>query len=416
MTSGTARAVPTVLREADHVVGWSELRRRSDDLRRRLEEARPTAVAARVPGGLALVTLLLAARGMDTNVLITGSGAQDTTLASLGMDVVVEPADAPAGFTVRRLSGPAASAPKADGSGLWLLSSGTTGEPKPTHWPWPRLATGEWGSGREHWAIGYASHSFAGVSATCQALGRAAGIEFVRPAELASPPPDAVPLTVAAATPSFWRRAAIATQDTDRFRQVDTVTLGGEPADASLLRLLREIVTPRRIKQIFGTTELGTVIHTTDGRAGLPEALRGVRLPGGAAFDVRDERLSVSLAPGAPYVETGDLVRIADGRVHIVGRDGVFVNVGGLKANPYRVAQVLQQHTSVLAARAFGLRSPLLGQVVAADVVVRDRRDPPTVIRELKRYATDLLEAHERPQRIRLVESLAVAESGKVQL
>jgi acyl-coenzyme A synthetase/AMP-(fatty) acid ligase len=197
---------------------------------------------------------------------------------------------------------------------------------------------------------------------------------------------------------------------------VDTVTIGGEPTDASLLRLLSSTVAPRRIKQIFGTTELGTVIHVDDGQAGLPEELRGRRLPSGAAFDVRDGQLCISVAPDAPFVDTGDQVRIDEGRVHVVGRAGVFVNVGGLKANPYRVAQVLQQHESVLAARAYGLRNPLLGQVVAADVVLRRDRDPLLLVPELKRYSAGLLDAHERPQRIRSVESLAVAESGKVQL
>ncbi|UZK53926.1 acyl--CoA ligase [Streptomyces drozdowiczii] len=300
--------------------------------------------------------------------------------------------------------------------GLCLLSSGTTGEPKPTHWPWRTLARGEWGRGSEHWAIGYAPHSFAAVSATCQALGRAARVEFVRPAELATARPDAAPLTVAAGTPSFWRLAAIANRDPAEFRRVNTATIGGEPVDASLLRLLGDIVTPTRIKQIFGTTELGTVLHVDDGRPGLPETLLGHRLPNGAAFDVRDGHLCISVGPGAPFVDTGDEARIDDGRVHVIGRAGIFVNVGGLKANPYRVTQVLQQHESVLAARAYGLRNALLGKVVAADVVLRPGSDPLLLIPELKRYTAGLLDAHERPRRIRSIESLTVAESGKVRL
>ncbi|WP_406455760.1 acyl--CoA ligase [Streptomyces sp. NBC_00876] len=415
MTSGLGHVRSTTLWEAGRVIGWDATTRQAERFREQVTAARPSAVAAAVPTGQALVTVLVAARGLGSNVVITGPTVSDTHLAALGVDTVVEWPDPSGDCTVRRVTGAMTPSVPAE-PGLWLLSSGTTGEPKPTHWPWRSLAHGEWGRGNEHWAIGYAPHSFAGVSATCQALGRAATLEFVRPAELAAPRPDAAPLTVAAATPSFWRLAAIATRDPAEFRRVDTVTIGGEPTDASLLRLLSSTVAPRRIKQIFGTTELGTVIHVDDGQAGLPEELRGRRLPSGAAFDVRDGKLCISVAPDAPFVDTGDQVRIDEGRVHVVGRAGVFVNVGGLKANPYRVAQVLQQHESVLAARAYGLRNPLLGQVVAADVVLRRDRDPLLLIPELKRYSAGLLDAHERPQRIRSVESLAVAESGKVQL
>jgi acyl-coenzyme A synthetase/AMP-(fatty) acid ligase len=225
-----------------------------------------------------------------------------------------------------------------------------------------------------------------------------------------------VPLTVAAATPSFWRLAVIAAKKPEEFRKVDTVTTGGEPTDESLIRLLKAVVAPRRIRQIFGTTELGILVQVGDGRPGLPAGLCDRRLPSGAAFDVRGGHLYVSRSMHAPFVDTGDLVQIADGRVHIVGRVGSSINVGGLKVNPYRVVGVLQQHESVLAARAYGIRSPMLGQVVAADVVPRSESDPSLLIPILKRYTNDRLAAHERPQRISIVDSLMVAESGKVRL
>ncbi|WUS99727.1 acyl--CoA ligase [Streptomyces sp. NBC_00708] len=415
MTTGPHHIQPTGVWEAGRTTSWDEVTRQAGRLVEQVAAARPSAVAAAVPTGQALVTALVATRGMDSTVMITGPSVSDDRLAALGVDAVVEWPEASKDCTVRRLTGAVEASAPAE-PGLCLLSSGTTGEPKPTHWPWRTLARGEWGRGSEHWAIGYAPHSFAAVSATCQALGRAACVEFVRPAELATARPDAVPLTVAAATPSFWRLAAIANRDPAEFRRVDTVTIGGEPTDASLLRLLGDTVTPRRIKQIFGTTELGTVLHVDDGRPGLPESLLGRRLPSGAAFDIRDGHLCVSVGPGTPFVDTGDEVKIDEGRVHVIGRTGVFVNVGGLKANPYRVAQVLQQHESVLAARAYGLRNALLGKVVAADVVLRPGSDPLLLIPELKRYSAGLLDAHERPQRIKNVESLAVAESGKVQL
>jgi acyl-coenzyme A synthetase/AMP-(fatty) acid ligase len=404
--------------EAGRGAGWDEMTRAAAELRDRLRRARSAAAVVRVPTGLALVTALLAASGTDLSLVIAGPGTPDSVAADVGADTIAVPDEGSRGFTLRHLPGPAGRRADRGQPGLWLLSSGTTGAPKPTFWPMDRLARAkQWGLGGEHWAIGYAPHSFAAVSATCQALERAVTVEFVRPADMTLLAcPDAIPLTVAAATPSFWRLVAIAGGRGHAFRQVQTVTVGGETVDQSLIDLLRETVAPHKIKQIFGTTELGTVIHVDDGLPGLPAAARGRRLPSGAAFDVRGERLLISVAPGEPYAETGDLVRLADGRVHVIGRVGIHVNVGGLKANPYRVAHVLQQHESVLAARAYGIRSPLLGQVIAADVVTRSDADPSGQIATLKRYADARLDAHERPRLVRIVEHLTIADSGKVRL
>ncbi|WP_369199228.1 hypothetical protein [Streptomyces sp. PU-14G] len=380
-------------------------------------DAGSTVVLARVSAGVPLVTVLLAARGLDVDVIIAGPSTDDASAAALGADTVAV-SDAAGGFDVRPLPGAERGAADGEEAGLRLLSSGTTGAPRATRWPWRLLTHGRaWdGGGSERWAIGYAAHSFAGVSATCQALGRAASLEFVRPTDLSAPEPGAPELTVAAGTPSFWRMAAIATREESGFRRIGSLTMGGESVDQSLLDLVRESVAPRRITQIFGTTELGTAILVDDELPGLPEERRGHRLSNGAAFEVDGEKLLVSTAPGEPYAPTGDLVRLADGRVHVTGRVGVYVNVGGMKANPYRVTQVLQQHEEVLAARAYGMRSPVLGQVVAADVVPRGAPEPRQLVAALKRYTGTVLEAHERPQRINVVDDLAVAESGKVQL
>lgn len=404
----------TTLTEAHQKLEWDQAVRMAAHLAKRIHRAAPDSVALTVTSGLELVTALLTARDLQTATVIAGPGMSDDALAALGVHAVTCAA-APAP-PLRWLQRQTIRLPEMREPGVWLLSSGTTGGPQPAFWPWRRLAPGRWGAGAERWGIGYAPHSFAAVTATCQALGRAASIEFVRPVHLALPTEGAVMLTVATATPSFWRMAAIAAQDPTKFRQVETVTIGGEPIEASLLRLVREIVAPKRIKQIFATTEHGTVIQVDDGLPGLPLDMSARRLPGGTAFDVRDDRLRVSVAPGAPFVDTGDLVEVAEGRIHIVGRTGIAVNVGGLKANPYRVARVLQCHQAVLAARAYGVRSPVLGQVVAADVVLRCPADPRQMATELKLFSSSRLEAHERPRRIRIVDDLVVAASGKVQL
>lgn len=304
--------------------------------------------------------------------------------------------------------------------GVWIFSSGTTGRPTATHWPWPVLTRGvdPWPSVQarsQRWAIGYAPFGFAGITAACQALGLAGYVEFARPEDMASRPDRSDELTVAAGTPSFWRMAVIGLgRGALPLRRVRTVSMGGEAVDDALLDMVRATFRPDRIKQIFGTTEYGTVVATDDGRGGLPVGQRGHRLSTGAAFDVVGDRLVVSTGPGEPFRETGDVVRCEKDRIVFVGRLGLTVNVGGYKVNPVSVSRVLQEHPLVLAARVYGLHNQVLGQVVAADVVLDGRPSTGDIVLELKRFTAARLADHERPRRIRVVDELDLAASGKV--
>ncbi|QMU78286.1 acyl--CoA ligase [Streptacidiphilus sp. PB12-B1b] len=218
-----------------------------------------------------------------------------------------------------------------------------------------------------------------------------------------------------AATPSFWRMTGIlAARGGRRPRPVGTVSTGGEPVDDPLLDLIRTVVAPDRIVQIFGTTEIGSLLSVTDGRSGLPAALMGRRLPGGGAFEVQDGRLLVSPAEGQPFHRTGDLVRLCAGRVQLIGRDQSVINVGGQKVPPHLVRTALERHPRVLAARVYAVRSPVLGQVVGADVVASDDTDPAALAADVKAYARERLAPYEVPRRVRVVHELRLAPSGKI--
>jgi acyl-coenzyme A synthetase/AMP-(fatty) acid ligase len=416
---GGASVTDAAVVDGDGAYPWPRLVDLAAVVRSRIAGTGRAAVLAPVRTGGQLVTVLLAARGLRRDIAVLGPEVAPGELPAvadcvLELDVAsgaVEVSSCPPGGAAGSGSGPGAPA-----GGLWVFSSGTAGRPVATRWSWPALTrAGAWAprESGERWAIGYAPYGFAGIQATCQALGRAGGIEFVRPDQLAGTR-DAGPLDVVTGTPSFWRMAAIHARRTgEPPRPIGTASTGGEPVDASLLELLRTTFRPGRVKQIFATTELGTVVQVDDGLPGLPLELCGRRLPGGAAYLVRGDRLVVSAAPGRPFAQTGDLVRVADGRVHVLGRDNLVINVGGHKVDPAAVTRILHEHPRVLAARTYAIPSPVLGSVVAVDVVVRGE-PAPAIVDELKRYARGRLAPHQRPRRIRLTAELAVARSGKV--
>ncbi|WP_078970148.1 AMP-binding protein [Streptomyces natalensis] len=301
------------------------------------------------------------------------------------------------------------------GPGVWIYTSGTTGSPKSVHWPWRRLFPlkhNEVGD-IKRWGIGYAPASFAGVSAICQALSSSASVEFLTPA-WPSTRTDRHPLTIAVGTPTFWRMACVhAFRGYKEPAKIDVISMGGEPVDDTLLSAVRNTFHPHRIKQIFGATELGAGIHIDDERGGLPLDAAGQRQSSGAAFDVLADRLLLSPSVGLPYVETGDFVEIVGDRVFVTGRRGLSINVGGTKVSPQAVERVLQEHPSVLAARAYAWRSPVVGSVVAADVVLVPGKTE-DCRRDLRAFAEAHLAPAELPRRIRIVEEFVSSAAGKV--
>jgi acyl-CoA synthetase (AMP-forming)/AMP-acid ligase II len=398
--------------------GWPEVHGQADRLAHDLRAATTARVLVEPEAGPELVVALLAASAAAVDLVVAAPHIPRSAVDALEPDHQLR--TNPAGTTlvprcsawdVRRHPEPA---------GVWIFSSGTGGTPRATRWTWAeldRLAPLPGTAREERWGIGYAPFGFAGTAATWQALGRARWLEYMRPEDLRRRRNRPDELDVVTGTPSFWRMAVVwASGHQDSLRRIAVASAGGEPVDDGMVAAVRTTFSPARIKQIFGTTEFGTFLAIDDERGGLPVELCGRRLASGGAFDVHGDRLVVSSRPGAPFQETGDTVRIVGDRLVVVGRAGVLVNVGGYKVDPLVIGQALQEHPLVLAAQAYGLRSPILGQVIAVDVVA----DPTAtvtgadLVRELKRFAATRLVQHQRPRRIRLVDAVRLSESGKL--
>ncbi|MEU7935359.1 class I adenylate-forming enzyme family protein [Micromonospora echinofusca] len=366
-------------------------------------------LAVEVTAGPDLVVALRALRPLDASVVVVGPTTAASALAELCPQAVLD-------VTTGRIR-PTEHADQGAGGrpgGLWIFSSGTTGTPTPTYWPWPDLSRGvDWDTvhGDERWGIGYAPFTYAGVEAVSQALGRAGRVDFLTPTDLAAG--TGARYDVVAGTPSFWRMAALH-RGTDEARpQVHTVSMGGEPVDAHLLRLIESAFAPQRVLQIYASTELGRIATVTDGLPGLPLSVLDGYGQTGKALAVRDGELLVSSAPGAPYLPTGDAAVVRDGRLHVLGRRGEVINVGGVKVVPGHVARLLQEHPEVVAARIYPVRSSVLGAVVGADIVTLPGTDRDLVVQRVKAHARLVLAPAEQPRRVTVVDEIPMALSGK---
>ena len=230
-------------------------------------------------------------------------------------------------------------------------------------------------------------------------------------------------------TPSHWRRALMSTY-ADRIAP-RYVRLSGEIADQAILDQLRHQYPQAAIVHAFASTEAGVAFEVSDGLAGVPadqlhrssdveikmeaETLR-VRSPRNASRYLDETRRSLKGDDG--FVNTKDVLTLHDGRYFFAGRQDGVINVGGLKVHPEEVESVLNSHPEIRHSFVHAKCSPVVGALVAADVLLRvpqsDASESAKICREVLAFCREKLPAYKVPVSIRPVLFLPIADTGKL--
>jgi acyl-coenzyme A synthetase/AMP-(fatty) acid ligase len=302
---------------------------------------------------------------------------------------------------------------------LWLLTSGSTGRPKRVAHTLDSLTTVRGEQPPRTWLCPYTPGAYAWWQVVTLGLTQPGQhVVFVEHDRLDDWADVALAHGVDAAsgTPTFWRQALLRAGDTLARIPLRQVTLGGEPVDQGVLDLVAAAFPGARVSWIYASSEAGAAIAVHDGRAGFPEAWLGAApRPGRPALTVDGDELVIASphrAEGVPAeFRTGDRVEVRDGRVHVVGRlASDEINVGGSKVSASAVRAVLLAHPGVAWAGVRGRRAPLVGTVVAADVVLAD---PALTEADLARWCAERLAEHAVPRRFRFLDAIPLKESLK---
>ena len=187
----------------------------------------------------------------------------------------------------------------------------------------------------------------------------------------------------------------------------------------------------------YGMTEFGAVTAMPMGDSGRHLGSVGVPLPGVEVRIVDNEGAAVppggvgqvaikGLRPPRSYLEdpsgsertwvggwllSGDLGYVdPDGHLWIVGRQKEMIIRGGHNVVPGEVEAALFEHPAVAEAAVAGIPHAVLGEDVAAWVVLRGRAEPD----ELRSFLLDRLADYKVPRRITVLDALPRNESGKV--
>ncbi|WP_433266025.1 o-succinylbenzoate--CoA ligase [Actinosynnema sp. CS-041913] len=156
-------------------------------------------------------------------------------------------------------------------------------------------------------------------------------------------------------------------------REFDAVLIGGAATPPSLLARARAAGV--RVVTTYGMSETaGGCVYD-----GVP--LDGVRLRlNDGRIEIAGPVLALGYQGGEPFGEwfrTGDLGRLTDGRLEVIGRADDVIISGGENVSPTEVERVLAAQPGVHEVCVVGVPDPEWGQAVAAAVVPTDPDTPP---------------------------------------
>ncbi|MCP5098649.1 MAG: AMP-binding protein [Chloroflexi bacterium] len=114
------------------------------------------------------------------------------------------------------------------------------------------------------------------------------------------------------------------------------------------------------------------------------------------------------------WLRTGDQGAMdADGYVTITGRLKEIINRGGEKISPREVDEVLLDHPDVAQSLAFAMPHPLLGEEIAAAVVLTTDAEATTL--DLRLFAAKHLADYKVPRQIVVLDEIPKGPTGKLQ-
>ncbi len=193
----------------------------------------------------------------------------------------------------------------------------------------------------------------------------------------------------------------------EALRQFDGVLIGGAATPPKLLQQARALGV--QVVTTYGMSE------TAGGCVYDGEPLRDVRLRTDDVIEISGPVLALGYRgepePFGEWFRTGDLGRLRDGRLEVLGRADDMIVTGGEKVPPVLVERALSTVEGVLEACVVGVPDDEWGQVVAAAVVARGSEPS---LDELKAVVADAVGRAATPKLVRFVSELPLRGPGKV--
>lgn len=218
-------------------------------------------------------------------------------------------------------------------------------------------------------------------------------------------------ITHVSATPTFYR---LLLPSKKVFENVERITSGGEKLDVKTTEQLRGLFPKAKIKNIYATTEAGTLFASDDDVFSIkPEVSNLVKILNYELL-IHKSFLGITDLNKKEWYETGDLVEVINEnplQFRFLTRKNEMINVGGNKVNPTEVEEAIRGIEGIKDARVFGKANSVLGNIVCCEIVrVNKDLDEPKIRSVLK----SKLQEFKIPRIILFVEEIKTTRTGKI--
>jgi len=303
-----------------------------------------------------------------------------------------------------------------------IHTSGTGGESKPVELTYGNHLWSALGSaarigvdGEDRWLCSLPLHHVGGLAIVLRSAiyGSAVVLERFDPEAIRALIP-ARGVTLASLVGTTLARLLDAGAELDRLR---CVLVGGGPVREDLIE--RALAAGAPIAPTYGLTEAASQVTTLPpgeagrrpGSAGTPILPTEVRIADGAIC-VRGATVAPAAAGPDGWLRTGDLGRLEDGHLYVLGRADDVIVTGGENVSPEEVERVLLAHPAVADFAVTGREDRRWQRAVVAVVVTRDgaSADP----EELREFCRSRLAPFAVPKQFRIVDRLPRDAQGKL--
>jgi long-chain acyl-CoA synthetase len=200
------------------------------------------------------------------------------------------------------------------------------------------------------------------------------------------------------------------------------VTYGTEPMPEPTLRRFHELFPNVRLSQTYGLSEVGILRSRSKSSDSLWVKVGGEGyetrvVDGMLEIKAKSAMLGYLNAP-SPFTEdgwfqTGDRVEVDGEFIRILCRDSEIINVGGQKVFPTEVENVIRELDNIADVTVAGEAHPITGNIVVAEVVLREEEDRKALTQRLKKHCRERLEPYKTPVKIKIASRIRHSERFK---
>lgn len=305
-------------------------------------------------------------------------------------------------------------------SKITLLTSGTTGNPKPiTHTVQTFLRTTRLGEKYKNhvWGLAYNPTHMAGLQVIFQAVLNQNTIVnlFKRKPSVVFEQIEKYKISHLSATPTFYR--LLLSDKQQIVQSVKRVTLGGEKSEQELYHRIRKTFLNAKINNIYASTELGALFVSDGETFSIPAHIEDKIKIIENKIQVHNSLLPINqnhLIKDAEWFDTGDLIEIVQEKplkFKFIGRASSIINIGGYNVNPKEVEVELLKHPAIKIAVVYAKKNRIIGNLLVSDIVLKSGFDLSE--KDFRAYLNDKIQAHKIPRIIKIKDNIQLTRTGK---